>query len=83
MTPLEELKLILREDDCPFFTDKELNYWLATEGSVRAAAYICLLRKSENTSLQISGFSASDSSSYFRRMAQKYRPNNSGVLKST
>jgi hypothetical protein len=40
-----------------------------------------LLIKAENTTLQVSGLSAGDSSTYFRRLAAKYRPYNSGVLK--
>ena len=81
MDSLQELKLILREKDIPFFTDEELNYYLQKYGDVETAAYYCLLIKAENTTMSISGLSTGDSSSYFRRLASKYRPINSGVLK--
>ena len=81
MSAIDELKLILREKDVPFFTDEELNYYLNKSGSVERAAYECLVIKSEDTSVSLSGLSVADSSKYFRRLAAKYRPNNSGVLK--
>lgn len=81
MTPLDELKLILREEDIPFFTDEQLEYYLRKFGTVEATAYECLLIKAEDTTLSVSGLSTADSSKYFRRLASRYRPNNSGVLK--
>lgn len=82
MSDLEELKLILREKDIPFFEDSELEYYLGKYGSINNAAYHCLLIKAENTALSVSGLNTADSSEYFRRLAGRYRPNNSGVLKS-
>lgn len=82
MTDLDNLKLILREKDVPFFTDGELNFYLGeNEGDVKAAAYQCLLIKAEDTTLSISGLSLGDTSKYFRRLAFQYRPHNSGILK--
>lgn len=82
MSNLEDLKIVLREDDVPFFTDKQLEFYLKeNNGNYRATAYQCLLIKAEDTTLSVSGLSAGDSSKYFRRLAAKYRPNNSGVLK--
>lgn len=82
MTDLDNLKLILREKDVPFFTDEELNFYLGeNEGDVKAAAYQCLLIKAEDTTLSISGLSLGDASKYFRRLAFQYRPHNSGILK--
>lgn len=82
MTTLEELRVILREDDIPFFTDEQLEYYLNKNGgNVDLTAYECLGIKAEDTSLSITGFSTGDTSKYFKRMAQKYRPNNSGILK--
>lgn len=81
MSNLEELKLIIRENDCPFFDDEELQYHLESQGSVKAAAYRCLVLKSENTTLSVSGLNCADTSAYFLRLAQMYRPNNSGRLK--
>ena len=82
MENLNDLKIVLREKDVPFFTDEELHFYLQENGNdYRATAYQCLLIKAEDTTLEISGLSASDSSKYFRRLAGRYRPNNSGVLK--
>lgn len=83
MTTLEEMKLLLREEDIPFFSDKELEFYLAKNNNdMNATLYECFNIKAENTTMNISGLSAADSSKYFRRLAAKYRPNNSGVLKS-
>ena len=78
---LDKMKLVLREKDCPFFTDEELYFYLVENGNdFDKAVYNCLIVKSEDTTLSISGFQGSDTSKYFRRLAQKYRKNNSGVL---
>ena len=83
MTTLEEMKLLLREEDIPFFSDKELDFYLAKNNNdMNATLYECFNIKAENTTMNISGLSVADSSKYFRRLAAKYRPNNSGVLKS-
>lgn len=81
MNNIEKLKLILREKDCPFFSDEELEFYLEENGhELHKAAYRCLIVKSENTELNISGLNAADSSKYFLRLAQQYRQNNSGIL---
>ena len=83
MTTLEEMKLLLREEDIPFFSDKELEFYLAKNNNdMNTTLYECFNIKAENTTMNISGLSVADSSKYFRRLAAKYRPNNSGVLKS-
>ena len=82
MSSLEDLKIVLREDDIPFFTDKQLEFYLReNKGDYRATTYQCLLIKAENTTLSITGLNVGDSSTYFRRLAAQYRPRNSGVLK--
>lgn len=81
MSEIDELKLILREESCPFFSDEELAYHLKKEGSIEQAAYKCLLLKAEDTTLNVSGLGLPDSSSYFRKLAQLYRKGNSGTLK--
>jgi len=82
MSSLEDLRIILREDDVPFFSMAQLEFYLKENGGdYNLTAYQCLLIKAENTTLQVSGLSAADSSKYFRRLAARYRPNNSGVLK--
>ncbi len=82
MSNLEELKIALREEEVPFFSDEQLTFYLnENNGDYRATAYQCLLIKAENTTLSISGLSTGDSSRYFRRLASRYRPNHSRVLK--
>ena len=81
MSDIERLKIILRETDCPFFEDEELAFYLSENNNdFDATAYQCLIIKSESTSLVLSGLEAADSSKYFRRLAQRYRKSNSGVL---
>lgn len=81
MRSLDELKIVLREADIPFFTDEQLNFYLSENGGdFKATAYQCLLIKAENTTLSVSGLSAGDTSAYFRRLASRYRPHNSGIL---
>lgn len=82
MSNLDNLKMILREGDIPFFTDDQLNFYLDNnQGDLRATAYQCLLIKSEETTLSVSGLSLGDTSKYFRRLASQYRPSNSGILR--
>lgn len=81
MAGIDRMKRILRESDVPFFTDEDLQFYLdENNGNENAAIYQCLLVKAEDTTLSISGISAADTSSYFKRLASKYRPNNSGML---
>jgi hypothetical protein len=82
MQSIEDLKIVLRENDIPFFTEQELNFYLKeNDGDYRRTAYQCLCVKAENTTLSISGLTTADTSAYFRRLASRYRPNNSGILK--
>lgn len=81
MSDIAKLKIILREKECPFFTDEELYFYLEQNGNdFNKTAYRCLIIKSENTTLNLSGFETGDTSKYFRRLAQQYRQNNSRVL---
>lgn len=82
MNSIEDLKIVLRESDIPFFTDEQLMFHLRENGfDYRITAYRCLLIKAEDTTLSVSGLNAADSSKYFRRLAAQYRPHNSGILK--
>ena len=81
MTNIEELKLNLRESDCPFFTDGELELYLSKNGNdIRRTTRECLMVKAQDTTLQVSGLSCSDTSKYFLRLATMYESNNSRVL---
>ena len=79
---IDDLKIVLRENEVPFFDDAELQWYVDKfNGDYDKAVYELLIVKSENTGLSIPGMSSEDSSSYFCRIANRYRPNNSGVLK--
>ena len=46
MGEIQELKMILREETSPFFTDEEIAYYLEkNKNSINDAAYECLLLK--------------------------------------
>lgn len=79
---MDELKSILREQDVPFFTDEDLKALLDRNGGdINAAAYEGLITKSMESTLTVSGMTLPDTSKYFLRLAQRYRPFNSGTLK--
>lgn len=78
---LDEIKIILREEAVPFFTDDEIAFYLTKNDTQKKALYEMLLVKAENTTVQMSGLSLADTSKYFRRLANQYRPTNSGILK--
>ena len=81
MTDIEKIKLEIREKDCPFFEDDELEYYLnKNDGDVDATIYECLIVKAEDSTLSVSGLSTADTSAYFRRLASRYKRFNSGVL---
>lgn len=82
LNSIDDLKIVLRESEVQMFTDEELQWYVDKfNGNYNKAVYELLIVKSENTGMQIAGMSSEDSSSYFRRLANRYRPNNSGVLK--
>ncbi len=81
LSSIDDLKIILREREIPFFTDEELDFYVRqNDGDYNATAYQCLIIKSENTTLSLSGLSLADTSSYFKRVASRYRPRNTGIL---
>ena len=81
-TTLSQLKRILREEDVPFFSDEDLEAYYEENGrDLNKTIYGCCIMKAEDTQVQISGLSLADTSRYFLRIAQRYRPHNSGTLK--
>ena len=82
MGEIQELKLILREETSPFFTDEEIAYYLnKNNGNVNNAAYECLLLKAEDDSIQLpGGLTLANNSEYWLRLAKKYKPNGSRIL---
>lgn len=78
---IETMKMVLREVDIPFFSDEELEFYLESNGgNLNDALYQCLCIKAEDTTVSVSGLNTGDTSKYFRRLANMYRPSNSGIL---
>lgn len=81
MDRMEQLKFNLREKQCPYFEDSELDQLLEmNNGDVTKASYQGLLIKAEVTGLNVSGLTTKDSSSYFKMLASNFVQTNSGVL---
>ena len=82
MGEIQELKLILREETSPFFSDEEIAYYLEKNNyNVSATAYECLIIKSENDSISLpGGLNIADNQGYWLRLAKKYKPNGSKIL---
>jgi hypothetical protein len=74
---LSRIKKILREDNCPFFEDEEILFYVSENNDINDALYQMLIVKSEDTTLNVSGLTCADTSKYFRRLAQHYRKSNS------
>lgn len=81
----EDLKRILietREEQSPYFEEGDIEYYLSkNNGNVEATIYELLIIKSEDSTISVSGLSTQDTSSYFKRLASRYRQYNSGILK--
>ena len=79
---LIKLKIILREDVSPFFTDEELCYYLTENNKdVDKAAYECLLVKAEDDSISLpGGLQLANNRKYWLNLAKKYKPNGSRCL---
>lgn len=78
---IKKLKIALREESSPFFSDEEFEYYLdKNNGEFRNTAYEMLLVKAENDSLGLTGLSIADNHSYWLRLASKYKPNGSRCL---
>lgn len=79
---MERIKEILREEDVPYFSDKQIAFYVEENGgNINDAIYQMLLVKSESSVISVSGLTTQDTSSYFKRLASNYKPNNSGILR--
>lgn len=82
MTDIDRIKKEVREDQLPYFDDDDFEYYLSkNSGDVNATIYEMLIIKSEDSTISVSGLSTQDTSGYFRRLASRYKPFNSGVLR--
>lgn len=80
-TILTSLKMELQENKFPVFTDSELDYYYTKNGEdFKKTMYECLILKSNDSSITLTGLSVADTSNYFKRLAMKYRKNDTQVL---
>ena len=71
----------LREEDCPFFSLEDIEYYLKKNGgNVEETLYEMLIIKSEDSTISVSGLSSTDTSKYFKRLASRHKTFNSGIL---
>ena len=81
MTEIDRIKKEIREEQAPYFEDTDFQYYLDKNGgNVDATIYEMLIIKSEDSSISVSGLTTQDTSSYFKRLASRYKQYNSGVL---
>lgn len=81
MSDIDRIKKEVRETQSPYFEDDDFRYYLdKNHGDVNATIYEMLIIKSEDSTISVSGLSTQDTSSYFKRLASKYKPFNSGIM---
>lgn len=81
MTDIDRIKKEIREDQSPYFEDDDFAYYLAkNNGNVNDTIYEMLIIKSEDSTISVSGLNTGDTSTYFKRLASRYRPFNTGIL---
>lgn len=82
MTDIEKVKIEVREAQAPYFEEQDFQYYLDKNGgNVNATIYEMLIIKSEDSTISVSGLNTQDTSSYFKRLASRYKQYNSGILK--
>ena len=81
MTDIERIKREVRENQSPYFEEDDFQYYLdKNNGDVNATIYEMLIIKSEDSTISVSGLSTQDTSAYFKCLASRYKPFNSGNL---
>ena len=81
MTDIDRIKKEIREEQSPYFDTDDFQYYLdKNSGDVSATIYEMLIIKSEDSTISVSGLSTQDTSAYFKRLASRYKPFNSGML---
>lgn len=82
MTDIERIKKEIREEQSPYFEEDDFQYYLdKNNGDIQATIYEMLLIKSEDSTISVSGLNTQDTSSYFKRLASRYKKYNSGILR--
>lgn len=82
MGEIQELKIRLREESSPFFTDEDLTYYLEQNNNdLDKTTYECLLLKAEDDSIALpGGLQLANNSRYWLRLAKRYKLNGSRIL---
>lgn len=84
MTDVEKVTYIrkeIRESQSPYFEEDDfLHYLKKNNGDVNATIYEMLIIKSEDSTISVSGLTTQDTSTYFKRLASRYKPFNSGIM---
>lgn len=81
MTDIERIKKEVREAQSPYFEEDDFQYYLdKNNGNVNATIYEMLIIKSEDSTISVNGLSTQDTSAYFKRLASRFKPFNSGIL---
>lgn len=81
MTDIDKIKKEIRESQSPYFEDEDFAYYLEkNNNNVNATIYEMLILKSEDSTISVSGLNTSDTSSYFKRLASRFKTFNSGML---
>ena len=82
LSEIERIKKEIREEQSPYSSEDDFKYYLdKNSGDVDATIYEMLIIKSEDSAITVSGLSTKDTSSYFKRLASRYKPFNSGVMR--
>lgn len=78
---IESIKREIRENQSPYFEDGDIEYYYEKNGGdFKATVHELLLIKAEDSTISVSGLTTQDTSSYFRKLASRYRSYNTGVL---
>ena len=81
MTDIERIKKEVREEQAPYFEEDDFEYYLEKNGgNVEATIYELLIIKSEDSTISVSGLNTQDTSTYFKRLASRFKQFNSGIL---
>lgn len=81
LSAIDRIKKEIREAQAPYFEEDDFQYYLdKNNGNVDATIYEMLIIKSEDSTISVSGLNTQDTSSYFKRLASRYRQFNSGVM---
>lgn len=78
---IDRIRIETRENQCPYFEDEDIAYYLQKNSyDADATIYELLLIKAEDSTITVSGMTTEDTSGYFRRLASRYKRFNSGIL---